>query len=408
MSNWPLGIVSSANFSSGLNLWIWGSFDQGVTSAAGLYKAVGSEHGGGPQRSSSPILIGGNDPSANGADISWEDGGRPLDGVVNQMRIGTSNQTCLVISEGKLYSWGNSQDGIQGHGDIVKRSVVTQVGSDEDWESISVTKHHCLATRGGALYSWGKNTGGELGHGDVVFRSSPVQVGSATNWTKVNACQSHSAAINSDNELYVWGLNSNGKLGDGTVISRSSPVQIAGTDWFGVEIKVSATSFFQKTDGTLWVVGEQNAGEFGNGAAAEQTSSPIQVGSDTDWAAVTGSSEGNIIALKTNGTIWSWGKGATGGLGHGDVANRSVPTQIGSSTNWTDIATQDDAKASWGIAGGVLYAWGDQNHYGALGVGTQGASNDVSSPVVVVGGFTDWIAVYAGGDTTLGLRTGNS
>jgi len=403
MSNWPLGIVSSANFSSGFNLWFWGNFDGGVTGAAGLYKAVGSEHSGGPQRSSSPVLIGGNNPP----DISWEDGGRPLDGVVNQMRIGTSVQGCLAISKGKLYAWGNNSNGLQGHGDVVKRSVVTQVGSDEDWECISVTKHSCLAIRGGALYSWGLNTNGQLGHGDVIARSSPVQIGSATNWTKVDTCQSNSAAINSDNEIYVWGINSSGRLGEGTVISRSTPVQIAGTDWFGVVTGAFTTSFFQKTDGTLWVVGAGHYGMFGNGAdTVEPTSSPVQVGSDTNWAIVTASSEGNVLALKTNGTIWSWGRGANGGLGHGDVANRSVPTQIGSSTTWTDIANQDDSLTSFAVDAGVMYAWGNQNVYGSLGNGVH--SIDVSSPTVVAGGFTDWVAAHSGGETTIGLRSGDS
>ena len=42
------------------------------------------------------------------------------------------------------------------------------------------------------------------------------------------------------------------------------------------------TSGAIKTDGTLWLWGANNAGELGQNGTT-QRSSPIQVGTDTDW-----------------------------------------------------------------------------------------------------------------------------
>ena len=54
-------------------------------------------------------------------------------------------------------------------------------------------------------------------------------------------------------------------------------------------------------------------------------------------------------AIKTDGTLWTWGSGKNGGLGLGNTTNYSSPVQIGSLTTW--IASDQGA---WrGFAGGI-------------------------------------------------------
>jgi alpha-tubulin suppressor-like RCC1 family protein len=87
-----------------------------------------------------------------------------------------------------------------------------------------------------------------------------------------------------------------------------------------------------KTDGTLWAAGINSSGQLGNNTT-DNANSPVQSGTDTDWATV---GEGVVgIATKTNGTIWTWGRNASGAAGQGDVENISSPTQLGSDTTWS-------------------------------------------------------------------------
>ena len=54
-------------------------------------------------------------------------------------------------------------------------------------------------------------------------------------------------------------------------------------------------------------------------------------------------------AIKTDGTLWTWGEGRNGGLGKGNTTNYSSPVQIGSLTTWIS-----NAQGGWrGFAGGI-------------------------------------------------------
>jgi len=126
-------------------------------------------------------------------------------------------------------------------------------------------------------------------------------------------------------------------------------------------------------------------------------SSPVQVGSGTDWSDVVTTSSGPAIyALKTNGTIWSWGRNVNGNLGQNDATHRSSPTQIGSLTGWTKIAPAAQGSHAGAIRNGALWLWGN-NAYGQLG---QNNAILRSSPVQV-GSGTGWADVILSSQATL-------
>jgi hypothetical protein len=59
----------------------------------------------------------------------------------------------------------------------------------------------------------------------------------------------------------------------------------------------------------------------------------VQVGSLTNWSTV---SVGNNFAsaIKTDGTLWLWGRNVDGQLADGTVINKSSPVQIGVLSGW--------------------------------------------------------------------------
>jgi alpha-tubulin suppressor-like RCC1 family protein len=205
------------------------------------------------------------------------------------------------------------------------------------------------------------------------------------------------------NSLYAWGKGSDGGLGIGINAYRSSPVQIGAlTNWSKISSGQAFVSNFGvaiKTDGTLWSWGRNNQGNLGQNNTAN-LSSPVQIGSDTNWSQVS-CGDYAVLAVKTNGTLWSWGSNNDGklGLNQSSVVAKSSPTQIGSATDWYLVSA--GTLASFAIkTNNTLWAWGS-NGGGALGDGT---SVDKSSPIQI-GALTNWSRISAGNAVTFATKT---
>ena len=197
------------------------------------------------------------------------------------------------------------------------------------------------------------------------------------------------AATSYSYALFTWGTGTGGATGHGDTTHRSVPVQVGvQVDWTGNIACVYQGMLAIKSNGTLWAWGKGNVGQLGLGNSTAY-SSPMQVGTDTDWASVMASAAAtvsNTHAIKTDGTCWSWGYGGQGATGHGNTAGLSSPVQIGALTTWDAIGAR--TMALGGLArttGKTLFAWGD-NPDGMLGLGD---TTDRSSPVQV-GVETDW------------------
>ena len=246
-----------------------------------------------------------------------------------------------IKANGTLWAWGNDGNGQQGRSTYYQHnSSPNQVGSDTDWSKVTGGSYLAFAVRtDGTLWGWGQNSYGALGLGDTTERSSPSQIGALTTWSDVAGGQYFGLAVKTDGTLWAWGDGGFGQTGLGSTVDRSSPMQVGGdTNWS----KVFANgdhSFGIKTDGTLWAWGHNDGGQLGLGDSGNPTnrSSPVQVGALTNWEKVAVSSGGFTVALKTTGTLWSWGYNTTGNLGHGDLINRSSPVQVGSQSDWTDV-----------------------------------------------------------------------
>jgi alpha-tubulin suppressor-like RCC1 family protein len=309
-------------------------------------------------------------------------------------QVSTGQFFCAAIkTNGQLWTWGSNSTGQLGQNiaTTINRSSPVQVGALTDWAQVSTSSNWCAAVKTtGTLWAWGANFGGQLGQNDrLVYRSSPVQIGALTDWAQVSGGGASCSAIKTNGTLWCWGYNYFGQLGQNDTFSRSSPVQVGAlTDWAQVSTG-DGPCFAIKTNGTLWSWGDNTYGQLGHNDTIRR-SSPVQVGALTDWAQV---SAGNTFcaAVKTNGTLWSWGGLNTSGqLGQNNTINLSSPVQVGALTDW--------AQVSGGYffcraikTNGTLWSWG-QGSNGKLGL------NDVanrSSPVQV-GALTDWTKISQG------------
>jgi len=285
----------------------------------------------------------------------------------------------------ELYVWGSNTLGQLGDDSTVNKNSPIQLDA-EVWSAVSAGRNNTTAVKSdGTMWSWGDNTAGNLGIGTqglAASRSSPVQVGVLTDWLIPAAGGYTSWAINTSGKIYGWGANDFGQLGDGTIQERSNPTQIGAlTTWSKVAAGQSRNVSAIKTDGTMWSWGRDLYGATGTQQGGN-VNSPVQVGALTTWADVSVGFYG-AAALKTDGTLWTWGGNSNGRVGDNTTVNKSSPVQVGAETDW--------AKAIHSVSviavktTGTLWAWGG-NFAGGLGLG------DViprSSPVQV-GALTNW------------------
>ena len=294
-----------------------------------------------------------------------------------------------ISTDGTLWAWGRNGSGQLGLSDIVTRSSPVQVGTLSNWSQISAGFDHTIAIKtDGTLWAWGSNTSGKLGLGDTVNRSSPVQVGTLSNWSQISAAVSHVMAIKTDGTLWSWGENDFGKLGLGDTVNRSSPVQVGTlSNWSSSSLGDKITIAI-KTDGSLWSWGRNNTyGQLGLGDMVTR-SSPVQVGTLRNWSKIACSKD-HTIAIKTDGTLWTWGDNQLGNLGLGDKSARSSPVQVGTLSNWStpfgSCASYDGC--SFVIkTDGTLWSWGYSNYrFGSVSTPSR------SSPVQI-GTRTDFVS----------------
>lgn len=314
----------------------------------------------------------------------------------------TTIETINYIIENYIWSWGYNSSGQLGDNTIVsKSSPVSIVGGFTDWSQISAGSSVSLAIRqNGTAWAWGVGSEGALGDNTVVNKSSPVSVaGGFTDWCQVEA-GSHSLAVRQNGTAWAWGGNGGGQLGDNTIATKSSPVSVIGgfTDWCQISAGINF-SLAVRQNGTAWGWGCGYCGSLGNNATAN-TSSPVSVvGGFTDWCQI---SAGNrlSVAVRTNGTAWAWGCNNCGQLGTNNITSRSSPVSVvGDFTDWCQVSAGD----LFSLAvrqNGTAWGWGTGGQ-GQLGIG---ASTSHSSPVSVVGGFTDWCQISAGNNFSLAVR----
>jgi alpha-tubulin suppressor-like RCC1 family protein len=309
-----------------------------------------------------------------------------------------------IRADGTAWAWGNGGQGRLGNNSTVTTSSpISVVGGFTDWVQLFATGQVSLGVRAdGTAWAWGSNGNGQLGDNSITTRSSPVSiVGGFTDWVQLSSGGSHSLGVRANGTAWAWGFGSVGQLGDGTTVSKRSPVSVVGgfTDWVQVSGGSASFSLGLRANGTAWGWGINTTGMLGDGTTVNKSSPVSVVGGFTDWTQVSAGSQ-HSLGLRANGTAWAWGNNGNGRFGDDALTNRSSPVSVvGGFTDWTQVSA--GSQHSLGLrANGTAWGWGI-NTTGMLGDGTTVSKR---SPVSVIGGFTDWVQVNAGSDHSSGIR----
>ncbi|KAJ1273568.1 hypothetical protein BS78_06G291700 [Paspalum vaginatum] len=255
--------------------------------------------------------------------------------------------TCAVTAAGDLYTWGDGTHnaGLLGHGSNVSHWIPKRVSGPLDGLQVLTvscgTWHTALITSYGQLYTFGDGTFGVLGHGNRESCSYPKEVESLKGLRTISVSCGvwHTAAVveviisqsnTSSGKLFTWGDGDKYRLGHGDRSSKLKPTCVPSLIDYnfhraacGHTLTIGLT-----TSGHIFTMGSSVYGQLGN--PNNDGRYPRLVEEKLGGGGVVEVSCGSYhVAVLTNaGEVYTWGKGANGRLGHGDIADRKVPTLV--------------------------------------------------------------------------------
>ncbi len=244
-----------------------------------------------------------------------------------------SVHSIALKSDGTVWTWGNNKFGQLGviTTEECEFGFLNRICSTTPVQVPGFTD--VIAITGGGFHTVALKSDGTVWSTSPVWSPTAVEFVGLTDVTAIAAGGYHTIALKTDGTVWAWGWNQYGQLGDGTTANSSTPVQVSGlTDV--TAIAAGGNNFFVghsialKSDGTVWAWGDNSAGQLGvttteiceiyfgkEGAASTPCSTTsVQVSDLTDVTAV---AAGWLytLALKNDGTVWTWGSNIYGQLG---------------------------------------------------------------------------------------------
>lgn len=276
-----------------------------------------------------------------------------------------SGLVLAVKTDGSLWTWGNDQSTprpIPGEGSFtavavhgggvgialradgalyaVTSGVVSRIGNDFA-QIAGGGSFFAAIKKDGTLWTWSPAAYATPGASGIANTNQMQLAGSG--FSKVSAGDSYVMALKPDGSLWGWGDNSAGQLGvaSGDTCTEGAwntpenlsakpcarrPLRV-GSGYVDVAAGYSHTLAIQ-ADGSLWAWGLNLWGAFGDGRrefGALSPTPPQRIGSGYSKAVAFAQSS---LAIRPDGSVWSWGRNLFGSLGHGTLGDAPVPTPV--------------------------------------------------------------------------------
>jgi len=313
---------------------------------------------------------------------------------------GGDNHT-VFLQEGNVWVWGDNTTGQLGNGTLILSDKPFAYSVLSSIKEVSAGSNHTVALQAnGSVWSWGSNEFGQLGiNSNILYKEVPTLISGLSKIIEISTGGHHTIALKSDGTLWSFGLDDSYQLGLGltnSALPRTSPAQVLSSTGSGYlsDIKGISAGYAHnlalKQDGTLWSWGDNTFGQLGTGNRT-YSSLPLKVAGSTEIKGISAGGLGlmgsHSLAVDSNGNVWSWGANNKGQLGNGANEDGLIPEKVRGEdgVGYLQNIRQVSAGGRHSLAldkDGNIWAWGD-NTYGQLGDGT---NNDTNVSVRVAGG----------------------
>ncbi|XP_068662372.1 PH, RCC1 and FYVE domains-containing protein 1 [Aristolochia californica] len=257
--------------------------------------------------------------------------------------------TCAVTVAGDIYSWGDGthKSGLLGHGTDVSHWIPKRISGPLDGLQVAYVTcgpwHTALVTSMGQLFTFGDGTFGVLGHGDRASVPYPREVESLMGLKTIAvACGVwHTAAVVevivaqpsasvSSGKLFTWGDGDKNRLGHGDKEPRLKPTCVPSLIDYnfyklacGHSLTVALT-----TSGRVFTMGSTVYGQLGNPFSDGKLPCLVEDKLAGECVEEVACGSYHVAVLTSKNEVYTWGKGANGRLGHGDIEDRKTPTLV--------------------------------------------------------------------------------
>lgn len=261
---------------------------------------------------------------------------RPLtqvQGLNNIVSISSGLRHYLALkADGTLWAWGNNSFGTLGDGTAIDRLTPVKVQGLAPVMSMAAGYYNSIALcEDGTVWVWGSSARGILGYheSDVTYNQlTPLKIAGLEGITQIDIQYHHAVALGMDGKVWTWGLNDSGQLGNGGVgLDRAMPQPV---DNLSNIIKISTSwnhTLALSSEGEVWSWGSNDSGQVGDGTNDDKKLIPVR-SAHLEGIRDVEAGIGYSLAVKRNGSLWSWGNNNHGQLGTGDTAPRITRTLI--------------------------------------------------------------------------------
>eukprot|EP00569_Conticribra_weissflogii_P016347 CAMPEP_0171399114 /NCGR_PEP_ID=MMETSP0880-20121228/6388_1 /TAXON_ID=67004 /ORGANISM="Thalassiosira weissflogii, Strain CCMP1336" /LENGTH=839 /DNA_ID=CAMNT_0011913219 /DNA_START=41 /DNA_END=2560 /DNA_ORIENTATION=- len=247
-----------------------------------------------------------------------------------------SYHTAAVSSNGDLYTWGGGMYGKLGHGNESGHSTPKRVEALFGLTIVDIacgSRHTAVVTNKGCLYTWGDKENGVAGHGDTEgYQYTPklLERLSGKKVVQLSACGFHTGCLTDQGEVYTWGEGKFGRLGHGQERNCHSPRLVESL--LGKRPRQIACGGFHSAvithDGKMYTFGGGEHGQLGHGDKVNKVKPTLVQALDGVVLQQITCGWSHSVALTAEGEVYTWGNGDHGKLGHGSGKKVSTPQLV--------------------------------------------------------------------------------
>jgi len=345
--------------------------------------AAGGEHSCAVRQSGAVLCWGSNASGqlGDGSTVLFRPApSEPVSALEAPVALGAgTSHTCAVAADGAAHCWGSNATGQLGDPDagFERRTPFPVLGLSDAASIDGGHEHTCARRRSGAIWCWGSDIHGRLGNGHHFtgeVHYTAVEVNNIWAATDVAAGGDHGCAAVNTGRVWCWGRNMHGEIGDGTSgggAEHDFPVEVHELSSATAVATGHQHSCAAEADGTVWCWGRGMRGQIGHGGSGQLIGATTpHVATGVFDAIDVAAGQEHTCALTGGGQVWCWGAGTDGQIGDGGTTDRTYPTRVQSLPPTAALSVGRSHSCAL-ARGGAVYCWGS-NSSGQIGDGTSG------------------------------------